>query len=201
MSPEPTEGHAPPGHDPDATHRQRFGLILAIGVGSIAGGFSYFGTRDVWVTGDRRPAAVVAAPSVVGDGPSLGPGLSGGAVPGRFPDVVRDLPLGPPSPQPAAVPKGEVGRSRAQDGGRLRGADDPRGRIPCRGLLARRPAARSLTGRPSSSNIIPGPPGDARTAWPRRMKNAQRGRRRSRSWFAGTAMLPWRACSTWSCSG
>ncbi len=57
------------------------------------------------MTADRRPAAVVAAASVRGDGPSLGPGLSGGAVPGRFPDVVPDLPLGPPSPQPAAVPR------------------------------------------------------------------------------------------------
>ncbi|MGO9468489.1 MAG: hypothetical protein ACLQVF_30525 [Isosphaeraceae bacterium] len=70
MSPEPTEGHAPPGHDPDAAHRQRFGLILAIGVGSIAAGFSYFGTRDVWITGDRRPAAVVAAASVVATDPA-----------------------------------------------------------------------------------------------------------------------------------
>jgi hypothetical protein len=70
MSPEPTEGHTPHGHDPDATHRQRFGLILAIGVGLIAAGFSYFGTRDVWVTADRRPAAPVAAPSTVATDPA-----------------------------------------------------------------------------------------------------------------------------------
>jgi hypothetical protein len=70
MSPEPTEGRAPDGQGPDATHRQRFGLILAIGVGSIAGGISYFGTRDVWESGDRRPAAAVAEPSVVATGPA-----------------------------------------------------------------------------------------------------------------------------------
>jgi mono/diheme cytochrome c family protein len=70
MSPEAAESHPPPGHDPDATRRQRFGLILAIGVGSIAGGFSYFGTRDVWETGDRPPSAAVAAPSVVATDPA-----------------------------------------------------------------------------------------------------------------------------------
>jgi cytochrome c5 len=65
MSPEPTEEHAPPGHDADATHRQRFGLILAVGLGLIAAGFSYFGTRDAWVTAGRRPDLEVAAPSGV----------------------------------------------------------------------------------------------------------------------------------------
>ncbi|HMF38253.1 MAG TPA: hypothetical protein VKF17_16535 [Isosphaeraceae bacterium] len=70
MSPEPTEGHTPPGQDPDATHRQRFGLILAIGVGLIAAGFSYFGTRDVWVPTDRRPDAKAVATSGVAMDPA-----------------------------------------------------------------------------------------------------------------------------------
>ena len=45
MSPERTERRAPSGHHADATHRQRFGLILAGGLGLIAAGISYFGTR------------------------------------------------------------------------------------------------------------------------------------------------------------
>ena len=70
MSPEPTEGHAPPGHDADATHRQRFGLVLAVGLGLIAAGISYFGTRDAWVTADRRPDAEVVATSGVATDPA-----------------------------------------------------------------------------------------------------------------------------------
>ena len=70
MSSEPTEGETPPSYDPDATHRQRFGLILATGVGLIAGVFSYFGTRDVWVTADSRPAAAIAAPSAMATDPA-----------------------------------------------------------------------------------------------------------------------------------
>jgi hypothetical protein len=70
MSAEPTEGQSPLGHDPDAAHRQRFGLILTIGVGLIAAGFSYVGTRDVWVTADGPPTAPVAAPSTVATDPA-----------------------------------------------------------------------------------------------------------------------------------
>lgn len=54
MSPESTAGHTMPGHDADATRHPRFGLILALGLGLIAAGVSYLGTRDAWVTDDRR---------------------------------------------------------------------------------------------------------------------------------------------------
>jgi hypothetical protein len=63
MLPEPTEGNAPSGHDADAIYRQRFGLILAVGVSLIAAGISYVGTRDTWVTADRRPDSEVEATS------------------------------------------------------------------------------------------------------------------------------------------
>src|SRR5271166_42395 len=59
MSSEPATEHGTSGHD--ATQRQRFGLILAGGVGLLATGISYFGTRDAWVTADRRPDANVVA--------------------------------------------------------------------------------------------------------------------------------------------
>jgi hypothetical protein len=66
MSREPTDGETPSGHD--AAHRQRFGLILTVVLGVVAGGFSYFGTRDAWVTAARpREGAVVAAPGVAAD--------------------------------------------------------------------------------------------------------------------------------------
>ncbi len=68
MSPERTERRAPSGHD--ATHRQRFGLILAGGVGLIAAGISYFGTRAAWVTADRRPDAGAVATSGVAMDPA-----------------------------------------------------------------------------------------------------------------------------------
>src|SRR5271157_6064816 len=50
-------------------------------------------------------------------------------------------------------------RDCPQDGGSLRGPNEPRGRIACRGLLARCPAARPLTGPLISPNIIPAPEG------------------------------------------
>ena len=65
MSPERTERRAPSGHHADATHRQRFGLILAGSLGLIAAGISYFGTRGAWVTADRRPDAEAVATSGV----------------------------------------------------------------------------------------------------------------------------------------
>jgi mono/diheme cytochrome c family protein len=54
MSPEPTPDRTTSGHDADATGRQRFGLVLAVALGLIATGFSYWGTRDTWVAADRR---------------------------------------------------------------------------------------------------------------------------------------------------
>ena len=63
MSPNPNDPHAAPGHDVDAAHRQRFGLILTVGLGLIFAWISYFGTRDAWVTADRRPDANAVATS------------------------------------------------------------------------------------------------------------------------------------------
>ena len=67
MSPEPTAEHATSAHDPSATGRQRFGLILALGLGLIATLVSYFGTRDVWVIADRSPDVKVISASVAAD--------------------------------------------------------------------------------------------------------------------------------------
>jgi hypothetical protein len=61
MSPEPAEGQVPPGLESVAIGRTRFGIILTFGVVLIAAGFSYFGTRDGWVTRDRRTGAPVLA--------------------------------------------------------------------------------------------------------------------------------------------
>jgi hypothetical protein len=63
MSCESSPGHAAPSRHFDATHRQRLGLILAVGLSLIAAGVSYFGTRDAWVTGDRRSDAVAVVSS------------------------------------------------------------------------------------------------------------------------------------------
>jgi hypothetical protein len=84
MSPDPHEEHAPPGHDAGATHRQRFGLILAVGLGAIATGFSYFGTRDTWVTAGRRPDAEVVATSGVAADPAWDLELPAGPHRGEF---------------------------------------------------------------------------------------------------------------------
>ena len=70
MSPEPTAEHNTRGHLADATRRQRFGLALAVGLGLIAAGVSYFGTRDAWVTADRSPDAEVVETSGVGAEPA-----------------------------------------------------------------------------------------------------------------------------------
>ena len=70
MSPEPTAEHNTCGHLADATRRQRFGLALAVGLGLIAAGVSYFGTRDAWVTADRSPDAEVVETSGVGAEPA-----------------------------------------------------------------------------------------------------------------------------------
>lgn len=63
MSRDPNNEYAPLAYDADATHRQRFGLILALGLGLIATGISYVGTRDAWVTAGRRPVEGVVATS------------------------------------------------------------------------------------------------------------------------------------------
>ena len=63
MSPEPTTDRADSGHAADAARRRRFGLSLALALGLIAAGFSYFGTRDAWVIADRLPDATPVAPS------------------------------------------------------------------------------------------------------------------------------------------
>jgi hypothetical protein len=65
MSRELTQGHSASGSEAEAINRQRFGLILAVGLSLIAAGVSYVGTRDVWVTADRRPDAEVVATSGV----------------------------------------------------------------------------------------------------------------------------------------
>ena len=53
---------------PDAVERQRFGLILVVVLGVIAAGVSYVGTRDAWVSADRRPdAEAVAAVGAAAD--------------------------------------------------------------------------------------------------------------------------------------
>jgi hypothetical protein len=69
MSPEPNEAHAPLGHA-DASRRQRFALSLVVGLGLIATGFSYVGTRDAWVTAGPRPNLEVVATSGEGADPA-----------------------------------------------------------------------------------------------------------------------------------
>src|SRR5208337_702126 len=76
MSPERTERRAPSGRD--ATHRQRFGLILAGGLGLIAAGISYFGTRDAWLTAGRRPDTNAVGTSGVTMDPAWDLDLPGG---------------------------------------------------------------------------------------------------------------------------
>jgi hypothetical protein len=70
MSSEPSAKHPTYGRDADATRRQRFGLILSVGLGLLAAGVSYFGTRDAWVTADRSPDTEVAATSGAGAEPA-----------------------------------------------------------------------------------------------------------------------------------
>ena len=70
MSPEPTADRADSGHAANANRRRRFGLSLALALGPIAAGFSYFGTRDAWVIADRLPDASRAAPPGEGADPA-----------------------------------------------------------------------------------------------------------------------------------
>jgi hypothetical protein len=70
MLPEPTESGTTPRHDANATRRQLFGLILTVVLGVIAGGASYFGTRDSWLTIDRNPTGRIAATSGTGAEPA-----------------------------------------------------------------------------------------------------------------------------------
>ena len=66
MSSEPTAGHTTP--DADASHRQRFGLIVSVALALIAAAVSYFGTRDAWVAADSRPTDEPGAVSAVAAG-------------------------------------------------------------------------------------------------------------------------------------
>ena len=68
MSSEPTAVHTTP--DADATHRQRFGLIISVVLGLIAAVVSYIGTRDAWVTADSRPTDKPGAVSAVAADPA-----------------------------------------------------------------------------------------------------------------------------------
>jgi cytochrome c5 len=68
MSSEPTAEHTTP--DSDATHRQRFGLIVTVVLGLIAAGVSYLGTRNTWVTPDSRPRDEPAAVSAMATDPA-----------------------------------------------------------------------------------------------------------------------------------
>jgi len=70
MSSEPIAPHATSGRDGDATSRQRFGLVLSLVLVVIAAGISYSGTRDAWVTADRRPDREVVAMSGVAADPA-----------------------------------------------------------------------------------------------------------------------------------
>ena len=70
MLSEQTEGHTVTGHDADATHRQRFGLILVAGVSLVAAGVAYVGTRDAWVSADSRASSDAAATSDIASDPA-----------------------------------------------------------------------------------------------------------------------------------
>jgi cytochrome c5 len=61
MSSDQSTDHAQPKHDSDAQRRQRFGLLLTIGLFMIAAGVSYSGTRSAWIVADRRPDSKFAA--------------------------------------------------------------------------------------------------------------------------------------------
>jgi hypothetical protein len=63
MSSEPTAEQTTP--DADATHRQRFGLIVSVALALFAAVVSYFGTRDAWVTANSRPRDEPGAVSAV----------------------------------------------------------------------------------------------------------------------------------------
>jgi hypothetical protein len=65
MSSESSAGRSTHGHDPelDASHRQRFGLALAITLCLIGTLISYAATRDVWIVADRRPDPAVLSTS------------------------------------------------------------------------------------------------------------------------------------------
>jgi hypothetical protein len=70
MSSEPAAERRTPGHDADATHRQRFGMVLALGLGLAATGISYFGTKDTWTVDTRRPDSQIGATQAVAADPA-----------------------------------------------------------------------------------------------------------------------------------
>jgi hypothetical protein len=59
MSPDPTAVESE--HDSHPYRRQRFGLTLAVALALTATAFSYFGTRDTWLTPGRRPDVTLAS--------------------------------------------------------------------------------------------------------------------------------------------
>ena len=63
MSPESTPVNVPSGQA-DATHRQKYGLILVGVLGMVAAGVSYLGTRDAWVVADRSQVVEPGASAI-----------------------------------------------------------------------------------------------------------------------------------------
>jgi hypothetical protein len=70
MSSEPAAGHRALLIDVDATRRQRFGIILTLGLGLAAAAVSFWGTKDTWTPGDRRLDAQVVQNSVASPDPA-----------------------------------------------------------------------------------------------------------------------------------
>ena len=155
MSSEPAAGRRAPGHDADASRRQRLGIFLTLGLGLAAALVSYFGTRDTWRAHDRSPEGRLAETTLLAADPAWDIELPAGPHRDEFQTSClichsARLPLSQP-PFHRAKWVEVVHKMVDAYGAR----NDPRGGIPCRGLLARQPAARSLTGRPSDSNFIP----------------------------------------------
>ena len=101
----PMSTNAGSGRDADASHRQRFGLVLTFALGLIAAAVAYVGTRDTWVVADRRPERHATAAPSRGEfaDPAWDIELPDGSASGRVRDLVPDLPLGPASPRSAPI--------------------------------------------------------------------------------------------------
>ena len=70
MSSEAAAGQTASRHAETATGRQRFGMLLALGVGLAAAVISYFGTRNTWSTGDLPSDGRIAGTSVIAADPA-----------------------------------------------------------------------------------------------------------------------------------
>ena len=142
MSSEPTARHAPPGHDADATRRQRFGLVLAVVLGLDRRRDLLL--RDEGRLGGGRPASRPPRSWRRRAWRRTRPGISS-CREGPHRDEFQTsclichsarLPFGQP---PFGREKwAEIVHKMVAVYG---APDDHRGRVPCRGLLARRPAA------------------------------------------------------------